>query len=450
MRTTHDGIDLIKACPSCDRFIPIADTACSFCGYVYEPIVLDPEEQAWSYTYTVELINDAFFRLENFGKGDVNTYSSSPFGRMFSIIFHKTRIPENQTRKNYKRLNQYYALTGQLATDFDKSNFENSDAYKNKDFVEDLEDITYINSDRYWEFLEFEMPGKKERLSITDLMEEEIIFEDAGPEFSNYKIENSMYDDFDRVRNGELTELERYNLAEKLTDNFKLEKLKLLHKDFDYYLFLEQEEMESRFSIEETYAEINRRKEKGLAIPMTQLPIIRKKGAPIDPDEKPKEVLNKEALLFPYEFFHCYEFRKMLNNKIREIEDSPEVQAQKIQVETTSKLRAGLSPLGFFDLETVRNLWPKQQQDLIKMIAERGVPFAVALLNEIGVTSHIYSSITKSKSGIHKKLAAVLGCQERTVKGNLNVLNKISREDRSRYTAHLYLDEARQILKQMK
>lgn len=449
MRTTHNGIDLIKRCPGCDRLIPIADSTCSSCGYVYEPVVLDPEEEAWSYAQTVELINDAFFRLENFGKGDVATYSSFPFGRMFSILFHKTRIPDNQTRKNYKRLDLYYALTGQLATDFDKGNFENTNAFKNTDFVGDLEDITDINSERYWEFLEFETPGKKERISITDLMEDEVIFEDAGPEFSHQKIENSLFDDFDRIRNGDLTELERYNFAEKLTDNFKLEKLKLLYKDFDYYLFLAQEEMESRFSTEEVYAEIDRRKEKGLEIPITKLPVLRKKGDPIDPDEKPKEVLNKEALLFPYEFFFCYGFKKMLNGKIREIEDSPEVQARNKQIETTGRLRTELATLGFFELEAVRKLWPKQQQDLIKMSAEGGIPFAIALLQELGLPGHIYSGI-RAKSEMHKKLASALRSDERTVKGNLNALNPLSKEDRSRYTAPRYVNEVREILKKMK
>lgn len=173
MRTSIDGIHLIKTCPNCEALIKIAETTCSFCGYVWLPTVLTEEEAAWTYDQTVEMINDAFFRLETYSAGNSGRYASFDFWRMISVLFEKTREPQNQKLKNFSRIEKYGALIHQLAYDWDKSGFDNRDAYQNEAFIKDLDEITDIKSDRDWEFLEFEVPNKKERLSITDILDEE-------------------------------------------------------------------------------------------------------------------------------------------------------------------------------------------------------------------------------------------------------------------------------------
>lgn len=450
MRTSIDGIDLIKTCPKCEAYIKIAETTCKFCGYAWLPTILTEEEAAWSYDQTLEMINDAFFRLETYGAGNSSRYESFDFWRMFSVLFEKTRAPQNQKLKNFSRIEKYGTLIQHLAYDWDKSGFENPEAYQNEAFIKDLDEITYIQSDRDWEFLEFEVPGKKERLSITDILaeEEESLF-DFQHTHAPQHAAPSLRDHFEKIREGELTELERFNLAERLTDNFNLEKLKLLEKDLGIYISMEADEMEGNFSMEDIAEEIKKLQDRGRPVPKITLPVIKKNGVQVDPDEKPVQVLDKQALLFPYEFVWCYQFRKLLRTKIQETETKlatgPENQAKQKAAILNEKLKA----LGFFDLETTRNLWPKQQQELIKLIAKNDIPFSIALMDRLGLPAYLAAQ-TKTKSAVHLKIADLLGCPERTVKGNLNVLNELSREDRTRYTAHRHIQEVNNIISEYK
>lgn len=447
MRQSKDDINLLKTCPRCEALILISAMDCSFCGYVYEPIVLSDEEEKWSYSKTIEMINDAFFRLESYGNGNTGTYKPFDFGRLFSVLFKKTQDPDNQSIKNFRRIENYYALTGQIATDYDKNHFENRSALENEGFVADLEALTYINSGRYWEFIEFETPNKAARISIADILDDdEPIFGKASDGDEETKL--AITDFFDKVRVCSLTELERYNLTQKLTDNFDLFKLKLLLKDLDYYLFMEKEEMESRFSYEEIEEAIIRHKQKGLQVPTIKLPRITLKNRKGEEGEEPaREVVDVEGLLFSAEFFCCYQFKALLKSKIASLEGGGIANEHS---EHIKEIGDGLAKYGFLQLDSIKRYSSEGQNKVLELMASKDIPFAIALLDQLDFIAHVSNNVFKTKVEMHKKLAAILKCPERTIKGNINVLNGVSKEDRLRYTAHLHISDARKIIENLK
>ena len=122
----------------------------------------------------IEDINNAFFRLEIFMDGGISNYLYFGFNDAFTKLFFEIRKPENYTYKNCILIGEYWALTAQIVYDYDKSDFENSEAYENDFFCEDCEEIDYLNWDRVGEFAEFTTPDQideaEQKFSITDII----------------------------------------------------------------------------------------------------------------------------------------------------------------------------------------------------------------------------------------------------------------------------------------
>lgn len=119
-------------------------------------------------------INNAFFRLESFMNGSISNYQYFGFNEAFTKLFNEAIKPENFTYNNCKLIGKYWDLTEQIRVDYDRSNFENSEAYENEDFCEDCNEIMYVNWDRIDEFMVFLTPDEiaeaERKFSITDIL----------------------------------------------------------------------------------------------------------------------------------------------------------------------------------------------------------------------------------------------------------------------------------------
>ncbi len=90
-----------------------------------------------------------------------------------------------------------------------------------------------------------------------------------------------------------------------------------------------------------------------------------------------------------------------------------------------------LNDYKFNELEKVGKLDLK----IVKHICTESIPYKVAYLDYLGFIKHL-GSYTTTKVEIHKILSEILDTTQRSIKGNINVLNPISKEDKTRYTAH--------------
>ena len=124
-------------------------------------------------------INNAFFRLESFMNNTVHNYQYFGFNKAFTELFNDAIKSENYTYNNCKLISKYWQLTEQLRVDFDKGEFENSEAYENEMFCKDCEEIMYLNYERIDEFTAFSTPDEIEeferKFSITDINKSLII-----------------------------------------------------------------------------------------------------------------------------------------------------------------------------------------------------------------------------------------------------------------------------------
>jgi len=87
---------------------------------------------------------------------------------------------------------------------------------------------------------------------------------------------------------------------------------------------------------------------------------------------------------------------------------------------------------------------------LVKHIFENKQPYQIAYLNFLGFIDNINDKYCNSKSEGYKLLAKILDTNERAIKGHINVLNPISKEDRKKYTSHLHKDNVQKHYQSLK
>jgi len=72
---------------------------------------------------------------------------------------------------------------------------------------------------------------------------------------------------------------------------------------------------------------------------------------------------------------------------------------------------------------------------LIDLISNNDLPYNIAMIDFLGFIEHLKAKYFPTKDKLNKAVANLFDVTDRAVKGNINVLNPVSREDRSRYTA---------------
>ena len=175
-------------------------------------------------------INNAFYRLEQFMKGKILDYKSFLFNDAFTLLLNELNKLENVNIKYDSIGNTYWYMMNQLDYAYDKSEFENQDAYKNEDFNRDSNEISYIQWHRMEELCgktkladyKFEMP------SIVDIIN--------TPENINIDVEDNLSvtieeNPFPRI----FTSPKAFNKFKKLNEEFGDTKQNLSNYSFVYH-----------------------------------------------------------------------------------------------------------------------------------------------------------------------------------------------------------------------
>lgn len=114
-------------------------------------------------------INNAFFRLERFMEGNIDYYNYFGFNDAFTLLFSEVKKPKNYTIENCELIDKYWYLIQQISFDFDKSEFDNTDAYDNEAFCKDCNEMNML-IDRVEEFIYFGEEEVEPKVSINDII----------------------------------------------------------------------------------------------------------------------------------------------------------------------------------------------------------------------------------------------------------------------------------------
>lgn len=127
----------------------------------------------------------------------------------------------------------------------------------------------------------------------------------------------------------------------------------------------------------------------------------------------------------------------------RNISDLIVTEVPKEQITKPEQLKSLLAAFGFFELPFLKELTNTGQARLLDLLTAAPLPYKIAMFDFIGFLSHVEKHHVKTKNELHQKVAKMIGSTGRAVKGNINVLNENSKEDRSKYTAHLHKDKVK-------
>jgi hypothetical protein len=107
----------------------------------------------WDINKLFAKINSAFHLLEKFMDGTLSEYKSFLFNDHFTLLFNELSKPQNNNPECLALKDGYFELLYQISIDYDKSTFENQEAYSNECFNRDCNEIDSLRWDRLSEFL---------------------------------------------------------------------------------------------------------------------------------------------------------------------------------------------------------------------------------------------------------------------------------------------------------
>jgi len=245
----------------------------------------------------------------------------------------------------------------------------------------------------------------------------------------------------------------------ELTRDLQPELLKLLYNDFEFFLSMKKEEKEAQFSSTDIDEAIEKLTTAGKSIPTKEIPDFNyfKKGMSKDEiKDLPKlRFLDKEKLLFPFDFFCSYRFKAMLKEKLANSEAVHLTQGKQQELASSShlgtdNLEKAFEEQGLWELPITQKMNHSARATLINNIRNSDLPLQIALLSAIGFTESKNHPKIRTNVGVYEMIARLLGTNSRTIKGNINVLNSNSKEDKKRYTSHLHQQRAQEIIKNIK
>lgn len=175
-------------------------------------------------------INNAFYRLEKFMKGSSLEYSTFYFNDAFTLLFYELNKIENISINNDDLISGYYSLINQISHDYDKSNFDNADAYKNDDFNRDCNEIEYLGWDRLQEFI----TGEEEinvKISITDIANNIFNSNDKNVKTTSANSESILENPYPRI----FTSTKAFNKFKNLYDEFAKSNQDLANYSFVFH-----------------------------------------------------------------------------------------------------------------------------------------------------------------------------------------------------------------------
>lgn len=133
---------------------------------------------------------------------------------------------------------------------------------------------------------------------------------------------------------------------------------------------------------------------------------------------------------------HLIEKREYRESQLRQYENLISTPVTKAQ-----QLGRDITPYGFFDLPKTRTIVSDDSKiKLLELIANKGIPYAVAMFDYLGFIRHLTDNYPefKTQEKLCKEISKWLWSDltGRTVKGNILTLNERTDENKERYTAH--------------
>lgn len=101
----------------------------------------------------------------------------------------------------------------------------------------------------------------------------------------------------------------------------------------------------------------------------------------------------------------------------------------------TDNLKSELSKFGFFELPKVKQLSELNKQTLFELICANGLPYSIAMFEHLAFIKYLKSEHFTTNNKLFKAVGNWFGVTERTIKGNIYVLNETTAENKKRYTA---------------
>ena len=126
----------------------------------------------------------------------------------------------------------------------------------------------------------------------------------------NTKNQKGMYDFFDEVIEGEISDIEIYNYIEKTTNNFDEVKTKLILKDLDFYLMASKMELENDYNLNDLVGKEKKYKS------IKEVPFTYGKNLTTGELDKTIKHYDYEKLFYPHHFFNLYRLKKMMLLKL--------------------------------------------------------------------------------------------------------------------------------------
>lgn len=190
-----------------------------------------------------------------------------------------------------------------------------------------VEDQYYgVDDDSIRDFIKFMIIA--DRLKKYKSIIESIDAERAMEEYNKLieEDENEIYKLLDKVRAKDHTALQLFNIVKEQT-NLEPTSLRYFFKDVEIYLFSEKDDYESNFSPKEVDDAIQELKDKGYSEEdLLRLGYITKRKSLGILNEKEGEIItsiNKERLLFPFEFYSIYEMQRIIKTELAKHEKQP-------------------------------------------------------------------------------------------------------------------------------
>jgi hypothetical protein len=108
-----------------------------------------------------------------------------------------------------------------------------------------------------------------------------------------------------------------------------------------------------------------------------------------------------------------------------------------INTETNNtKLASQLKEFGFYEVPKVKILPKEKQAGLIELLETNKLPYCIAMFNYLGYLKYLRVNHFKTDIQRNTEIASWFDIDERSVKGNISVLDEYSGENKKRYTAH--------------
>ena len=217
----------------------------------------------------------------------------------------------------------------------------------NKNFGSLPDDLQFLNDENYIDLMKEKIEVKRKKAIENYKLSKEIYLSQIeSPKIENSIIvedfeEDTINDLFDDIRNSDYGKLKLHNVLKEKT-NFELDPLIYLLNDLELYLFVEKDEFESGISAEEIQKRVDEYNEKGLPIPyfkqtlvenLTEKQIENRKKINISLEPS----IDTEALMYPFEFYSLYEFKRIILNEIKKhdkVEESNTVTSNNPKLKT--------------------------------------------------------------------------------------------------------------------